>query len=86
MGVINDEGVPTAVIHLSVISFKLRAEVELAGFLHSDSQEISGSRPSHSLRVITRMKVDIHNHILPKEWPDLKQVGNERHKFIKSLR
>jgi len=21
------------------------------------------------------MKIDIHNHILPKEWPDLKQVG-----------
>lgn len=48
-------------------------------------QEISGSRPSRSLRVIRRMKVDIHNHILPKEWPDLKQVGNERHKLIKSL-
>lgn len=24
------------------------------------------------------MKVDIHNHILPKEWPDLKQVGTDR--------
>ncbi len=24
---------------------------------------------------ISRMKIDIHNHILPKEWPDLKQVG-----------
>lgn len=23
------------------------------------------------------MKVDIHNHILPKEWPDLKQVGTD---------
>uniref|UniRef100_A0A3Q3GKL3 2-amino-3-carboxymuconate-6-semialdehyde decarboxylase n=1 Tax=Labrus bergylta TaxID=56723 RepID=A0A3Q3GKL3_9LABR len=36
-------------------------------------QVITGSRSPISLRVITRMKVDIHNHILPKEWPDLKQ-------------
>lgn len=21
------------------------------------------------------MKIDIHNHILPKEWPNLKEVG-----------
>lgn len=31
------------------------------------------------------MKVDIHNHILPKEWPDLKQVGNQRLKLTQEL-
>lgn len=25
-----------------------------------------------------KMKIDIHNHILPKEWPNLKEVGNFR--------
>lgn len=37
-------------------------------------------------RIIKRMKVDIHNHILPKEWPDLKQVGTMKYIFMKDLR
>lgn len=43
-------------------------------------QEITGSKPifpEGKRRKNTGMKVDIHNHILPKEWPDLKQVGTD---------
>lgn len=37
------------------------------------------AEPPHVQQVnVTRMKVDIHNHILPKEWPDLKEVGTKR--------
>lgn len=53
--------------------------LDSARVTHSDSRTSLASGPPHSQEEnVTRMKVDIHNHILPKEWPDLKQVGAKR--------
>ena len=26
---------------------------------------------------MSQLKIDIHNHILPETWPDLKEVGHD---------
>lgn len=81
-----NQGVPAAATQ-SPVGHCLLAESQDREF---DAFVPKASNPEQSTSVffhrgIPRMKIDIHNHILPKKWPDLKQVGTERHNLMEDL-
>ena len=42
-------------------------------------------KSNKTAKMVLSKKLDIHSHILPKEWPDLKQVNTGREGTLKLL-